>query len=95
MGCRWVFTTNYRSDGTLEKYKARLVVKGYTHTKGIDYKETFTPVAEMNTIRVLISLAVNLDWDMQQSDIKDAFLYGDLDEEIYMEISQGYKKLAI
>ena len=64
VGCRWVFTIKHRSNGTLERYKSRLVAKGYTQTYGIDYKETFARVAKMNTIRVLISVEVNLDWDM-------------------------------
>ena len=61
VGCKWAFTIKYRSNGTLERYKSRLVAKGYTQTYGIDYKEIFARVAKMNTIRVLISLAVNLD----------------------------------
>ena len=94
VGCRWVFTVKYRSDGTLERYTARLVAKGYTQTYGIEYKENFPPVAKMNTIRVLISLVVNLDWDMQQYDIKNAFLHEELDAEICMEIPPGYNKMG-
>ena len=59
-----------KSDGSLDRYKARLVARGYTQTYGIDYQETFAPVAKMNTIRILISLAVNLDWPLYQYDIK-------------------------
>ena len=61
LGCKWVFTVKYNADGTLDRYKARLVAKGFTQTYGIDYSETFTPIAKLNTIRVLISIAVNLD----------------------------------
>ncbi|KAK4383286.1 Retrovirus-related Pol polyprotein from transposon TNT 1-94 [Sesamum angolense] len=79
-----------RKDGTLEQYKARLVAKGFTQTYGVDYFETFSPVARLNFIRVLFSLAVNLNWPMYQMDIKNAFLYGDLNETIYMEQPAGY-----
>ena len=90
VGCRWVYTIKCNSDGTLERYKARLVARGYTQTYGIDYLETFAPVAKMNSIRILISLAVNLDWELHQYDIKNAFLYGELKEEIYMDVPPGY-----
>ncbi|MBZ2164384.1 hypothetical protein K8B34_20715, partial [Alteromonas stellipolaris] len=64
-----------------DRYKARLVAKGYTKTYGVDYFETFSPVACLNSIRILFSLAINMDWAMHQLDVKNAFLYGDLDEE--------------
>lgn len=81
VGCKWVFMMKYKCDGTLDRYKAGLVAKGFTQTYGIDYSETFYPIAK-NTIRVL-SVVVNKDWPLYQLDVKNAFLNGDLEEEVY------------
>ncbi|KAG5037263.1 hypothetical protein GYH30_017931 [Glycine max] len=89
VGCRWVYTVKYLADGTLDWYKTRLVAKGYTQTYEIDYEETFVPVAKMNIVRIIISLAAHFGWEMHQFDVKNAFLHGSL-EEVYMEIPPGY-----
>ncbi|KAM7506655.1 hypothetical protein LguiA_017108 [Lonicera macranthoides] len=91
VGCKWVYTVKHKADGTIKRYKARLVAKGYTQTHGIDCLETFAPVAKINTVRVLLSLATNLDWLLQQFDVKNAFLHGDLEEKVYMEFPSGYE----
>lgn len=73
--------------GSIERYKVRLVAKGFTQTYEVDYQETFVSVAKMNTIRILLSRAANLDQNLQQFNVKKTFLHGDLEEEVYMKIS--------
>jgi len=90
VGCKWVYTIKYKADGSIKRYKARLVAKGFTQTYGVNYMETFAPVAKMNTIRMILSLAANYGWNLQQFHVKIAFLHREIEEEIYMELPPGY-----
>jgi Reverse transcriptase (RNA-dependent DNA polymerase) len=92
VGCKWVFKIKYNSDGNIKRYKARLMIKGYTQTYGIDYQEIFTPVANMNTIIIFFSLAVNQNWTLYQLDVKYIFLQGVLEVEVYIIIPPSHKK---
>jgi Reverse transcriptase (RNA-dependent DNA polymerase) len=74
VGCKCVYKNKYNSDGTIERHKTRLVAKNFTQTYGLDYQETFAPVAKMSTVRILLSVAVNSGWDLSQMDVKNTFL---------------------
>lgn len=84
--CKWVFKRKYDKDGCIERYKARLVARGYTQIEGIDYKETFCPVIKSKSIRTLLAFSVEQDWQVHQLDITAAYLNGKLSETVFMEL---------
>ena len=88
--CRWVFVVKVNSNGSVARLKAQHVVKGYAQTYGVNYSDTFSPVAKMTSIQLFISLAATHNWDLHQLDIKNAFLHGDLQEEVYQEQPPGF-----
>ena len=91
VGCKWIFTVKHRAEKSVERLKARLIAKGFTQAYRVDNQETFAPVVKLNTVRVLLSLVANIDWSLNQLDVKNAFLNGDLEEEAYMEIPPSFE----
>lgn len=88
--CKWVYRLKKKSDSTIDKFKARLVARGFSQSYGLDYEETFSPVAKMVTVRSIFSLAAFKSWKLWQLDVKNAFLYGELDREVFMEQPKGF-----
>lgn len=89
-GNKCVYKIKYRSDGKIERFKVRLVVLGNCQQEGVDYDETFAPVAKMSIVRLFLGVAAARDWHLHQMDIDNAFLHGDLMEDVYINLLQGF-----
>ena len=99
VGCRWIYAIKVGPNGQVDRLKTRLVAKGYTQVYGSDYGDTFSLVAKIASVRLLLSMAAMCSWPLYQLDIKNAFLHGDLADEVYMEqlpgfVAQGESSLA-
>ncbi|KAL0844254.1 hypothetical protein Bca101_017500 [Brassica carinata] len=90
IGVKWIYKTKLNENGEVSKYKARLVAKGYSQEHGVDYTEVYAPVARMDTIRTLISTAARKGWIIYQLDVKSAFLYGILEEDVFIQQPKGF-----
>ena len=90
IGSKWLFKKKTNAKGKVEKYKAQLVEKGYSQVPRIDFGDIFSPVAKVTSIRLLLSVVVAFDFEVEQMDVKTTFLHGDLEEEIYMKQLEGF-----
>lgn len=88
---KWIFKTKFLSDGSIQKHKSRLVARGFTQQQGVDYEETFSPVARFETVGMILALAAQKQQKVYQFDVKSAFLNGDLHDEVYVDRPPGFQ----
>jgi hypothetical protein len=91
IGSKWIYKIKHVADGSVEKFKARFVAKGFSQKEGVDYDETFAPVARYTSIRAVISIAAEMGWKIHQMDVKTTFLNGIIEEEVYIEQPEGFE----
>ena len=90
LGYKWIFKMKLKADGSIDKYKVRLVVKGYKQKEGVDYFDTYSPVTRITSIQMLMAIVVLHNLEKHQMDVKTTFLNGELNDEIYMEQPEGF-----
>ena len=88
---KWLYKIKHVVDGSIEKHKARFLARGFSQKEGIDYEETFSPVARYTSFRTIIALATKMKWKLHQMDVKTTFLNGVIEEELYIEQPQGFE----
>jgi hypothetical protein len=88
---KWLYKIKHVDDGSVEKYKARFVARGFSQKEGIDYEKTFSPVARDTLVRTIIALAAKMKWKLHQMDVKTTFLNGVIEDEVYIEQPQGFE----
>ena len=91
VGSRWIYKVKQAADESVENYKARFFARGFSQIEGIDYEETFSPVTQYSSIRMILALSVQMRWHIHQMDVKIVFLNGVIEEEVYIEQPEGFK----
>ena len=88
---KWIYNIKHAADGSIEKYKARFVARGFSQKEGIDYEDTFSPIERYTSIRMIMALSSMMKWDLQQMHINTTFLNGMIEEEVYIKQPQGFE----